>query len=86
MPCPTCSHTMQNIGATDARVFWCARCGTLMTVHADGYIATTVPALVERVRDLRDTMKERVGFSAWDQATWHRLGILEAIYRPEERP
>lgn len=29
MPCPTCNHTIQNVGIPDRRVFWCPRCGTL---------------------------------------------------------
>lgn len=32
MSCPTCSHTMQQIMPNSERfVFWCPRCGTIMT-------------------------------------------------------
>lgn len=35
MPCPTCNETMQNVGATDQRIFWCPRCGTLKLESGD---------------------------------------------------
>lgn len=39
MPCPTCNHTMHNLGLAESgkRTFWCPRCGTIkteVTVHA----------------------------------------------------
>ena len=85
MACPTCSCTMQNLGVPEARFFWCPRCGTVSRLDPEGRRDDSRPALVERVRDLRETMREKVGFSAWDVATWHRLGITEAIHLPGER-
>jgi tRNA(Ile2) C34 agmatinyltransferase TiaS len=35
MACPTCSHTMQNLGAEGQRLFWCPRCGTIKSVSGD---------------------------------------------------
>jgi Zn-finger nucleic acid-binding protein len=35
MACPTCSHTMQNLGVESERVFWCPRCGTIKTVRGE---------------------------------------------------
>lgn len=29
MACPTCNHTMQNLGMEAERKFWCNRCGTV---------------------------------------------------------
>ncbi len=51
MPCPTCSHTMQNLGlATNGRrTFWCSRCGTIKT-EAEGLHEVAVPKLVGHVR------------------------------------
>lgn len=55
MSCPTCSHTMQNIGCSStmfqARHFWCPRCGTLK-VDNDGIMpdAVEAPKLVGHVR------------------------------------
>lgn len=34
MACPTCDHTMQNLGVNGQKIFWCSRCGTLKTVSA----------------------------------------------------
>ena len=79
MPCPICSHTMHNLGIEGEQKFWCPRCGTTTTVHCNGMVNTAVPALVDRVVRLRAEMTAEVGFAAWDQRTWHRLGILEAI-------
>lgn len=33
MSCPTCDHTMHNLGLDQAgrRTFWCPRCGTIKT-------------------------------------------------------
>lgn len=37
MSCPTCDHTMQNLGVKDAAgsIFWCPRCGTLKMRSGD---------------------------------------------------
>ncbi len=35
MACPTCDHTMQNLGVNGQKIFWCNRCGTIKTVCGD---------------------------------------------------
>ena len=52
--CPTCDHTMHNVGSPDRRIYWCPRCGTLkeecsfgtLNAHED----VDVPKLAERVK------------------------------------
>lgn len=86
MACKTCDSTVQGLGVAGERMWWCARCGSLLREEEAGTVTTSVPALVERVKELRDTMVEKVGFHEWDRMTWHRLGLFEAIYLPGERP
>lgn len=50
MPCPTCDHTLQNIGAKDQRIFWCPRCGTLV-YEADNFRGENCPYLANYVRN-----------------------------------
>ncbi len=74
MSCPTCDHTMQHMYHMDGCAYWCPRCGT---VKVDG-ASHHVPKLVERCRQFdADTMSS---------PEWRRLGVAEAISRPEERP
>lgn len=91
MPCPTCDHTMHVIVTDYAgmRHSLCPRCGT-HTVDHIGYggipgavsrISTWVPKLVERCRKLRATVTDGA-----DACEWDRLGVMEAIYKPEDRP
>ena len=72
MACLTCAHTMQGLGHN---VFWCPRCGT---VKQDDSVY--VPALVERVRELRKEMSQDLCYETitWE-GRWHGLGVLEAI-------
>lgn len=35
MACPTCDHTMQNLGVNGQKIFWCNRCGTIKTITRD---------------------------------------------------
>jgi len=40
MACPTCDHTMQNLGVDSGvdkhkKIFWCPRCGTIKEVVKD---------------------------------------------------
>lgn len=88
MACPTCGHTMQNLGVDSGpgptrRVFWCPRCGTLREELSDGTGAQTsdeAPKLVGRCREFGETLGP-----AWF-GLWRRLGILEAIHTPGDRP
>lgn len=84
MPCPTCNHTMQNLGLDQAkrRSFWCPRCGTVKTeiqgTFSDGCggsIAETrqeheTPYLVKRVVDLVNDPRVRTGAN---------LGVLRGV-------
>jgi ribosomal protein L37AE/L43A len=73
MACPTCDHTMEGIGYG---MFQCPRCGTVLSANG----SVTVSALVMRCRKLAEESA---------QGEWNvlkRLGILEAIYIPENRP
>lgn len=87
MPCPTCDHTMHNVGTHDtARVFWCPRCGTVRFSAADTAPPHDhVPWLVERcqkfAKSALDADHDPKAVSEWD-----RLGITEAINKPEDRP
>ncbi len=87
MTCPTCSHTMEAVQSEPTRIFHCPRCGTMKQEFPRGNCATRwwTPKLIERVKDLREVMRQQVGFSRWDAETWHCLGITESIDLPDER-
>jgi len=59
MSCPTCEHTMQNLGLAQsgAKAFWCPRCGTLKLETpgdeplSSGHADTEVPSLVHRIHN-----------------------------------
>lgn len=54
MACPVCNHTMQNIGATGQRIFWCPRCGTLKTESAS-YSEHEVPRWIRILKEASHT-------------------------------
>jgi Zn-finger nucleic acid-binding protein len=54
MPCLVCGHTVQNLGVEGQRIFWCPRCGTVMTERGD-WKEHQSPMLVERVRRCEET-------------------------------
>ena len=68
--CPTCSHTMQKVGEW----YWCPRCGSLKPF---GRREAEPPKLVARVQ-------EWLGETA-EEATAHRLGIIESVFSPNAR-
>lgn len=82
MACPTCSHTMTPLGCrvTDRTMHHCCRCGTQRL--CDGEFV--VPDLVRRCREFEAAAHRyetcRAAFDAWV-----RLGIAEAINKPENR-
>lgn len=85
MACPTCDHTMVNLG-TIPTGFWCERCGTIKT---DDVVGASVPKLVERMRHVIAQAKNDA--HTYPEAksfldVYHRLGITESIHRPEDRP
>ena len=47
MPCPTCDHTMHQVG-TD--VFWCPRCGTIRQRLTKDHTEADVPRVVALVK------------------------------------
>jgi carbon storage regulator CsrA len=65
MACPICDSTVQhlgNLGVIGKRIWWCPRCGTLVTVSDEGREAD-VPAwtkVIER-EIVRDVVKARGG-------------------------
>lgn len=48
MPCPTCDHTMHNLGVPQKSIFWCPRCGTIKDEHA----VTERPSWLRRVSEI----------------------------------
>jgi hypothetical protein len=80
MACPTCDHTMAGIGYG---MFHCARCGTL-NLGDDKPGPIVVPALVGRCREFTDGLQ--MDAEAELLAKAHRLGILESIWPPGQRP
>lgn len=51
MACPSCDHTMQNLGLNERRIFWCPRCGTIRENRwGDGKEIDSVPMWVEKLR------------------------------------
>ena len=45
MPCPTCDHTMHNLGVESQRIFWCPRCGTIKTEVDEQHHVISLPRL-----------------------------------------
>jgi hypothetical protein len=98
MSCPTCGHTMSNLGLDQAhrRTFWCPRCGTIktefdVTVTDDfgGSVRRVneehgTPFLVTSCRRFAPSLKALSPYTGAETA-WHRLGIPEAINLPADR-
>lgn len=89
MSCPTCDHTMINVGKWDTAglcpLFWCPRCGTIRCHNAE---ADRAPHLVAYCRNLaRDVARADVAVFAREAPLrmMHRTGILQSINLPKER-
>lgn len=87
MSCPTCSHTMQTIQTLPhVSHYWCPRCGTLTTstrlAASESFDDNWRPYLVARCQNLDNRLKSKSQgrFELLDQ-----VGIIEAIYLPENR-
>ncbi len=81
MPCPTCSHTMQQLGCctdTGLKFFWCPRCGTLKPCDTEA----AAPALVSFCRRYEQAVMID---GAPPTLNWERMGIAESINVPRER-
>lgn len=88
MPCPTCDHTMTELGCrtTGSPFFVCPRCGTAKL--CDGVVV--VPALVDACRLFPPDLWSRssVGGTvtlADILAAWEKLGIRDSINLPGQR-
>jgi hypothetical protein len=80
MACPTCDHTMQMIATP---YYWCPRCGTL----GGGLVQKPEfwePKLVDRCRKYAGEF-DKENIAQFYRNTWNRLGIAEAINKPEDR-
>lgn len=89
MPCPTCSHTMQNLGLDTAgrTTWWCARCGSLKTeIHHLGktFESNEAPKLVECVRGFV-RMLDDTAAGRWLKSQVEVSSVLESTHKPEER-
>ncbi len=88
MACPTCDHTMQRLGCqlSCRGTFWCPRCGTLLVKRDSPLVDETVaaPALVERCREFENLLNRETWEGDGDPP-WVKLGINEAIHKPEDR-
>lgn len=94
MSCPTCGHTMQNMGGA---FFWCPRCGTVkerwgpgtrtleQAVEVDDAAALYVPDLVQRCRDFASLMHliEAHETTRSIIGYWQSRGIEESIGPPK---
>lgn len=86
--CPTCSHTLGTLCVHEGMQFVnCDRCGTVVVriLEGDYPDRVYVPKLVERCREFEKTLPLEGMPSTLTRETWHRLGIAEAIRRPEDR-
>ncbi len=85
MACPTCDHTMSQLGISIRMArFWCQRCGT-MTIYDTVENRTTdiyTPKLIERCREFEKTHV----LGSDNVSAWHILGIEESINLPQDRP
>lgn len=87
MTCPTCDHTMHQLGCcviTGMPFFWCVRCGTIKTCDNE----PAAPALVTRCQTFEDALANPItgAVGANLRLLWHTLGIDESINVPGRRP
>lgn len=84
MPCPTCGHTLANLGLESERVFSCARCGTIckQKLGSSEFQDVYVPGIVESVRLFREAAKLFFDTSPWLVREWHACGLEAAIGGP----
>lgn len=76
MNCPTCG--LDDMELIDVSEWYCQSCGTL--VDCDGVNDPCVPKLVTRCRALAEAASPAL------MAELRRLGIIETIYPPMNRP
>lgn len=96
MACPTCDHSLACMasGHNEAAYYHCPRCGTnvITCLHTGRTQAVYVPQLIERCRLFVYGGASEDGMGALTKeafqeakAICNRLGILEAIHKPEDR-
>lgn len=89
MSCPTCGHAMTALHQSRKSLTWvCDRCGTIKrNYRGSDFEDIYVPKLVERCREyekgLLDCGTPSPSYLGED---WQRLGIADAINKPEDRP
>lgn len=77
--CPTCTHSLARLCSSEGIGYLhCERCGTAVVSRAGVILNAYTPKLVERCRKFQDHGKI-------DFVVWHRLGIDESIWPPEDR-
>lgn len=89
MSCPTCDHTMHNIGCclhSGLPFFWCPRCGTLKPCDSEA----AEPALVARCRDFAREFEKACdedhhAAAPCMEGAYRRSGIAESIKAPLPR-
>lgn len=89
MACPTCDHTMRSVGGVGYVVFWCPRCGTIKTNHADNQNnLICLPTLIPRLQKFRNETMPRQGGFILDRLVhaWIWLGIAESIGENKAAP
>lgn len=61
MACPTCDHTMQNLGIKDwvkGSIFWCPRCGTLKFRRSQNFEEVESPYYIKNKRIVEVFLQE----------------------------
>lgn len=92
MACPSCDHTMQNIGIVNPEVqtplYWCPRCGTLKS-NGSGE-GNYTPKLVQRVRDMSHRIEsapnQDINKACWKAGIWESVFIRPELSRDKGQP
>jgi hypothetical protein len=96
VPCPHCDHTLTPLGCClimGQQIHYCVRCGTVKPC-GEAHEDLVLPEVVRRCREFEQYLIGCRDRHAPDDllvkasdliAMWHRLGIAEAINRPEDR-
>lgn len=82
MQCPACSHELETV---DKGLFWCARCGTLVSDRdeVDGVTDAQIPKLALRCRDL---VQSALPGKTYSIGTLRTKGIVESCLPEGSRP
>lgn len=80
MSCPTCNHTMQNLGAEGQRIFYCPRCGTLKEYCGD-FFRIELPYWLRQALSLHDLKRQANAVTHTETAV--RLIITQGDGEPQ---